>query len=157
MILILAYAAQIVYFYPQLPETIASHFDASGQANGFMSKNSFFVSFTILPAFLTAMFSLIPKWLPKMPDSMVNLPNKEYWLTPERREQTFARLGNFFAWLNVAVVAVFVAVNQIVLTANVMRKDPNPTALWMILGAFFVVIIILIFTHLKQFFGTKTA
>lgn len=157
VILILAYAAQVVYFYPQLPETIASHFDASGQANGFMSKTSFFVFLTILLAFLTAMFSLTAKWLPKMPDSMVNLPNKEYWLAPERREETFVRLADFFAWLNVAVVAIFVGINQIVSTANLMRKDPNPMALWMILGAFFAFIIILIFTHLKQFFGTKTA
>ena len=156
-ILILVYIGQMFYFYPQLPETIASHFDASGQANGFMTKNSFFAFETILLVFLTAMFSLIAKWLPKMPDSSVNLPNKDYWLAPERRAQTFAVFDNFFAWLNVAVAAMFVGINQIVLTANLTRKDPNPMTLWIVLGAFFALIIILIFVHLKQFFGTKTA
>ncbi len=155
-ILILVFVGQAVNFYPPLPETIASHFDASGQANGFMSKTSFFAFGAILLVFLTAMFSLISKWLPEMPDSMVNLPNKDYWLAPERREHTLAVFGNFFAWLNVAVTAMFVAINQIVLTANLMRKDPNPLALWTVLGVFFAVITILIFTHLKRFFGTKT-
>ena len=42
-ILVLVFIGQTIYFFPQLSETLASHFNQSGQANGFMSKTSFFV------------------------------------------------------------------------------------------------------------------
>ncbi len=154
VVLILAFIAQTVYFYPHLPETIASHFDASGKVNGMMSKNSYFAFLSILLVLLVAVFSSVSRWLPKMPDSMINVPNKEYWLSPERREETFAVFGSSFAWMAVAVTALFIAIDQIVLSANVLRKDVDPLAFWIVLGVFFVIVIALIFVSLKRFFRT---
>lgn len=155
-ILVLVFIGQIAYFYPQLPATIASHFDASGQANGFASKITFFVFEAILLAILLTMFLSLPKLISKLPDSSINLPNKDYWLSPERRGQTFASFGHFFGWLSAAVVAPFIAINQIVLTANVMKKDPNPLSFGICLGVFFALDAVLVFVYLRRFFGRKT-
>ena len=43
VILSVIFIGQLVYFYPQFPATIASHFNASGQANNWMSKSSFYI------------------------------------------------------------------------------------------------------------------
>ena len=156
-ILILVFIGQTVYFYPQLPETIASHFDAGGQANGFMSKFGFIVFEVILLSILLATFLSMGKLLAKMPDSMINLPNKDFWLAPERRERTLAVFGDFFAWLSVALTAEFIAVNYLVLNANLMKKYLNPMQFWIVLGIFFASLAVLIFVYLKRFPGAKTA
>ena len=156
-ILLLVFIGQTVYFYPQLPETIASHFDAGGQANGFMSKFGFIVFEVILLSILLAIFLSAAKLLTKMPDSMINLPNKDFWLAPERRERTLAVFGDFFAWLSVALTAMFIAVNYLVLNANLMEKDPNPRQFWIVLGLFFASVAVLIFVYLRRFLGAKTA
>ena len=49
------------YFYPQMPEKVASHWGAQGQVNGYMSRfwGVFFMPF--LSVFLAALFLAIPR------------------------------------------------------------------------------------------------
>ncbi len=35
---------------------------------------------------------------------MINLPNKDYWLAPERRDETFAILSRRFLWVATATL-----------------------------------------------------
>jgi uncharacterized membrane protein len=90
MLAVTAIAAicQFVYWYPILPDVVASHFDHQGNADGTMAKTAFFVLFGLLQLLFLLGMPLLAKVLPKFPNSMVNCPNKEYWLAPERRDQT---------------------------------------------------------------------
>jgi uncharacterized membrane protein len=69
-----------------LPERVASHFGANGEANGWMSRSGYlwFVAGmgVGLPLFIIGL-SFLSKFFPI---SMVNVPNKEFWLAPGRRE-----------------------------------------------------------------------
>lgn len=50
-----------IYFYPQMPDQIASHWDATGQVNGYMPK---FLGMFLMPVIvvgLAALFLIIPK------------------------------------------------------------------------------------------------
>ena len=81
---------QLVHDFPLLPERVASHFGASGAANGWMTKSQFLMTYAaiLLPAlFLEFGCSAA---LPRRRKRSCNLPNKEYWLSPERRAGTFA-------------------------------------------------------------------
>ena len=151
VILSVIFIGQLIYFYPQLPVTIASHFNASGQANDWMSKSSFYIFEVILLLFFLAIGLFLPRLLFSLPDSMINLPNKEYWLAPERRGQTLNSFGEIFSWLFVGVIGVFVAINQVVLQANVSHQDPSPIIFWTILGVFFTFDLILITSLVRKF------
>ena len=35
------FGAQVAYYYPQLPDTVASHFDLAGNVDGTASKQTF--------------------------------------------------------------------------------------------------------------------
>ena len=154
VVLSVIFIGQLVYFYPQLPATIASHFNASGQANDWMSKSSFYIFEVILLLFFLAIGLFLPRLLFSLPDSMINLPNKEYWLAPERREQTLNSFGESFSWIFVGVIALFVAINQVVLQANVLQQDPSAVVLWAILGVFFVFDLIIIISSIRKFSGS---
>jgi len=91
--------------------------------NGWMTKTQFFITFAV--ALLPALF--IEFWLhrkiSKTPGARINLPNKEYWLAPERRAETFAYFGAFFAWYGCAFLFVIAAVMGMAMRANL---DPTP-------------------------------
>ncbi len=59
-IILLSFAAGI-YFYPQMPEKIASHWNAEGQADSYMSKFWGLFLMPFLSAVLLFLFIMIPK------------------------------------------------------------------------------------------------
>lgn len=54
-----------MYFYPQLPEKIASHWNTQGEVNGYMSKFWGVFLMPIISAFLWLIFLIIPRIDPK--------------------------------------------------------------------------------------------
>ena len=77
---------QAVFYYPQLPDTIATHFAGNGEPNGWSSKSTFFLLMIGIMVFIG--ISLGPSVLWLWQPGLVNLPNRDYWLAPERNEQT---------------------------------------------------------------------
>ena len=100
IILLLLCIGHAAYYYPLLPDRVASHFGASGQPDAWSSKESFVKIYFFVIAFIAVLFPGIGLILGKIPASLINLPNKDHWLSPERREETIAvliplvRLGN---------------------------------------------------------------
>jgi hypothetical protein len=63
-----------------------------------------------------------------MPVSIINLPNKAFWLSPERREETFAFLYTQLAWLGCALLAFLLFVMELVFRANLHAPPQLNTA-----------------------------
>ncbi|HMK43535.1 MAG TPA: DUF1648 domain-containing protein [Dissulfurispiraceae bacterium] len=80
------------YGYLMLPETVASHFNAAGIANAWASKKLFIGIYAGAAALCSGLFGTMGALFARMPESMINLPHREYWLSPERRGETFAFL-----------------------------------------------------------------
>src|SRR5260370_42652960 len=80
-----------IYFsslYAQLPEVMASHFNARGTPNGWQTKSAFF-SVLISVSVLAAVVGFgIPRPITLLPPSFVNLPTKRYWLASEPPAET---------------------------------------------------------------------
>ena len=90
----------------KLPEMVASHFGPSGAANGFMSRSFylwFMVGFVVL---LPLALNLLIGHVLKLPSTRINIPHREYWLTPERRGATVVRLRRHMQFFG-GLLAVF--------------------------------------------------
>jgi len=67
----------------------------------------------------------------------LNIPNRDYWLAPERREQGVARIRLWFTLLPILAVAFGLAIHHAVMLAN--RSDPprlDETFFWIAFGGF---------------------
>ena len=119
--------AQCVHNFPLLPDRMASHFDASGAPNGWMTKPQFFFVFAIV--LLPALF--VEFWLHRKiantPEARLNLTNKDFWVAPERRAKTFAYFENFFAWYGCAFLFVVVSAMSLAMRANFDSPPRLPT------------------------------
>ncbi|HYL64553.1 MAG TPA: DUF1648 domain-containing protein [Candidatus Methylomirabilis sp.] len=123
----LAAIAQCLRDFPLLPERMASHFGASGMPNGWMTKTQFFMTFavTLLPALLVEFW--VSRSIATKPDTKFNLPNKEYWLSPERRAETFRYFESFFAWYGCVFLFVVVFAMGLAMRANLDTPPQLPT------------------------------
>jgi len=107
----------------RLPERVATHFDAAGNANGYMSRETYHVFtlwFTLgLPIFIAAVTALIPKLLPPQ---LINVPNRAYWFAPERAQDSLAFLSEQGIWFGCILLIFLCSVDWLVVSAN--ATDP---------------------------------
>ena len=111
-------AVQYGYYAPRLPEMLGSHFAGNGAVNGWQSKGVFF-SIELAVVVLAAVVGFgIPRIIGAMPVSLINLPNKEFWLGPERRENTLFYIRAWLAWFGCGLLAFLLFVMELAFRAN---------------------------------------
>lgn len=150
-VLIGIFAAQTFYYFPTLPEKVASHFDGSGAPNRWMSKDSFLILESLILAILVFQFIGLPYLIEKLPNSLTNIPNRDHWLSEERRADTFGFIRRYFDWFAVVSFGLFVVVNQLVYSANIERQNLPGAKMWPILIVYFVFVIVWLVKFVKHF------
>jgi uncharacterized membrane protein len=101
-----------------LPALVASHFGVSGTADRFMPRDAyvrFMLAFVVvLPLFIVGLTTLILG----SPNARINVPNREYWLAPERREETVSFLRLHTLRFGGMLVVFLCYVHWLVVRAN---------------------------------------
>src|SRR5207237_1170658 len=90
----------LAYSAGELPERVATHFDASGQPNGWMSRHGHIIFIMLLGLALPLLVAGSFFCLRFFPGRGINLPHREYWLAPERRAGTFSYLLRHGLWFD---------------------------------------------------------
>lgn len=131
-------AIQVVYYYPRLPDTVASHFDGLGAPNDWSGKTGFFALYIAIVLMLIAVFELVPRWSGKSSRFGMKIPNREYWLAPERVEQTRKFFRRQMMLMGVAHMLLAIYAIQLAILAN-FEAEPrlHPSIGWA-LGIYFV-------------------
>lgn len=114
---------QAVIYGPQLPATVASHFGGGGAADGSMSRTAFLVLILCLQFGLAGLMVGLAAVLGKLPVSMINLPNKDYWFHEDRREDTIARNRSMLNWITALTAILIVLTFQLTIQANLNNND----------------------------------
>ncbi len=145
-------AIQCALDYPQLPARVASHFGASGAANGWMTKQAFFAVYAAMIALCALVGFLAPRKIEKTSPARINLPNKEYWLAPERRELTFAYFRRSFAWYACALLLMLVLAMGLAIQANFTSPPHMASASALtIVGAFVLFNLLWVLSLFRRF------
>jgi uncharacterized membrane protein len=140
LIFVVLAAIAAVYFwsmYAQLPETVATHFSGTGTPGNWQPKSVLMwtlVAVSVIPAVLV--FG-VPAIVRALPAALVNIPNREYWLSGERAEQTQEFLAGWFGWFGCAVFLLMLWVFHFVVQWNLHPGDGrNADQLMWGVGAF---------------------
>lgn len=151
VITIVVCVGQLVYWFGRLPDPMPSDFDVNGQVDGHMSKSAFFAVIGMTQFLFLVGLPLLGKMLSHLPDSMLNIPHKDYWLAPDRRESTLSiSLAVLIAssWLTGwLMIGVFQLTAQVGLNR---RETINPDFVWM-LGGYLVAVFGLVIWMLYRF------
>jgi uncharacterized membrane protein len=128
-VLLALYAA--VHFsdlYAQLPNVVASHFNARGAANGWQTKQAFFQVLIGMSMLAAVLGFAIPQIMVRVPAQFINLPNKDYWLAPEHREETLEWLKAYFGWFACALYVVLIVAFDYAAQSNLHPDHPPRVA-----------------------------
>jgi serine/threonine-protein kinase len=124
-----------------LPPQVASHFNAAGQPDGWTSRTSYLWSMIAMVCGLSLLMVAIFYGVRFCPPSTINLPNRDYWLAPERRDETFAFVFRAGVWLALLQAALFLGIHLLVVAANKAQPVRLSRNVWGLLGGFLVAIL----------------
>lgn len=115
----------------ELPARLASHFNASGAADGWMEKGTFIASWLATVVFLNLLVIGICWGIRFLPDSMFNLPHRDYWLSPAQRPATVGAILEFGFGFAFAITLLFGELYDQTLKANQVQPPHLPPRFWL--------------------------
>ena len=128
LLLLVVLAAFVWRTSQALPPIVASHFSASGAANGFMPRGIYTVLAIALVIGAPLLLALVPAAAAGKGARSLNIPNRDYWLAPERRDATIAFIRLHGRWFAAAVAFFLTYVHWLVVRANALRPPVLSTA-----------------------------
>ncbi len=145
------FAAQFAYYFVNLPENLAAHYNAFGEPDVWTAKNSFAIIEVVILSAILGTCLILPLLLDQLPASWPYLPNKNFWLAKDRRSETSVIIGKFLNWLAVPALGLLIGINQLIFKANILGQNLALTELFIILFLFFAAWIIWLRSYAKHF------
>ncbi|MEZ0224038.1 MAG: DUF1648 domain-containing protein [Alphaproteobacteria bacterium] len=133
---------QVGAYAESLPETMATHFGAGGVPNGYMRKEGFIVFYLGFMFFLPGLLMAVSVLIEKLPGSLINIPNKKYWMAASRQAETVKSLARGIRMLGLMTGLFLIAIDQLVINANLVKPPVlDERGTWLFLFAFVFAII----------------
>ena len=110
----LATGALLIGTTAQLPDRVATHFDWSGNPNGWMNRDSyllFMLGFGIALPWLVYGFGRLHR----------SMRNQDYWLAPPRREATLGAVRAYAASTAIATALFVTSMHFAILSAHAVQ------------------------------------
>ena len=135
-----------------LPPVVASHFGPGGAANGFMDKGMYTAFMLAVVVAVPALIALSGQLVRVLPPQLINLPNRQYWLAPQRRAATLESLSSLSVRFAFALVVFLCFVHWLVVQANAVQPARLPEApLFVGLALFGVATVLWLFALFRRF------
>lgn len=126
IIMIISYLVSIIqslYYLPRLPQNVAVHFGGTGAANNWGNRQ-FLITFDLaVITVIFAMFITITLLIKHISSEMINLPDKNYWLSGEKKEKTLTIIQNILSEFGLATIILLLIIFEIVYRTNVKNLD----------------------------------
>jgi hypothetical protein len=126
-----------------LPPVVASHFDGSGAANGFMTREYYTLLMLALVVGMPLLLVYLPAFAFSGPEAKINVPNRDYWLAPERRQATVCFLRRHIARFGTLLLLLLCYVHWLVVQANA-QVPPRLSSPWFMGGLIVFVVLSII-------------
>jgi hypothetical protein len=135
-----------------LPERVASHFGADGQPDGWMGRSGFLVFMAVFGIGISVFIVGISYLSRFFPTSMVNVPHKQFWLSPGQRPATQAFLLVRSWWLACLMVLFMSGLHYVTILANRTTPVGMPGREFMVvMGVFVAGLIAWLFSLARRF------
>ena len=142
----------VAYYYPQMPQRMASHFATDGRANGWQSREAFFVLMLLVTSTSAIVGFLAPRQIAAKSNARINLPHRDYWLAPERRGETMRFISATMAWFACGILFVLISGTFFALQANLAADHRfHSEVMLVVLGGFLIGLLCLLVRLVRHF------
>jgi uncharacterized membrane protein len=116
---------QITY-YPLMPDNVAIHFNAKGEVNGWMQKNTNLVVSCLIIVIITSTIYGSPYLVRNISPSLISLPNKDYWFSASNKERLIKILSKYLYSIGLATNLFLIFIFDQLYRFNVHTIDKVP-------------------------------
>lgn len=145
--------AQNLFYWNFLPERVAIHFGANGQPDNWLDKDRATMLMMLLQIGLPWMMVGIAYGIRYLPASAINIPNREYWLQPERRAATLKYVSGMLGTIAIAESLLIGAMNHLSFNANRLGQPLNTATFVVVLALFMAVVLGMVVASFRRFGG----
>lgn len=139
LILLVLGVFQNLAYGPALPDVVASHFDGAGRPNGHQTRAAFRATQLLVLGLIAATLGGSVLLVRSLPVEWVNVPHREHYLAPERRQESLDYLCRWLMWFTDVTLFFILYVFQLTLIANSGGSGRLPNfPMWGGLGLYFV-------------------
>lgn len=143
---------QMLLQLPSLGAQLATRFNSAGAAVNWSNPQEFLILNLLLVAAVIAISLFLPSLMGKRPRIRWNLPNRDYWLAPERIEKTVEYVKRMMLWMGVMTLLLLMAVFQLVVDANShIPPRLDSTRLYVIVAAFILFMLLWAWAFWRKF------
>ncbi len=121
-----------------LPDQVAIHFGAGGTPDSWASKEFNAAIFLVLEVPFFLLFYFAPVLTTGVSRSLLNLPNKDYWLKEENLAAFHRKFGSYMAEFGVAIFTFFFCISLLTLQANLSHPVLLNTEWFMVVFVLFM-------------------
>jgi len=133
-VLVLTAVGQALWQHDRLPPKVAAHFGTSGRADGWLARDTQTTWHIATVLFLAAIIQGVALVHARLPKEYINLPQRDYWLAPERAAATRDWITGAVLFIGCGLLVFFLVLFHLVYRANL---DPTPRlsgAVWWLTG-----------------------
>ncbi len=123
----IAYLAFVFSTGAELPQRIATHFDAEGHANGWMGRGTHLTLVTVFPLLKTALVIAVC-WAIRLAPSTLNVPRRDVWRAPSLFPVACRRILIWSFWFGVMSFAWWAWLHSQVVYANSLPTPSIPAS-----------------------------
>jgi uncharacterized membrane protein len=130
---------QAARHHATLPERVATHFDARGQPDDWMSRDAHAAFQAGLALFVAGVFAGLARFIDRLPARFANVPHREYWLAPARRSASLQAVAGLLCMIGCATLGFFMFVFHHVHRANLSGGRLELELMPLIIGQFLLI------------------
>ena len=120
---------------PELPQRVASHFDASGRPDGWVDRESFARTTWIMNSLLIVLFAGMATAMTRLPVRLFNLPHREFWLAPARADTTRLTIAGWLLVFGAGLLFFLLFLQHQIVRVNLGLSE-RTEHLWIALAVF---------------------
>ena len=132
ILLFIAFGVSLAATVTLLPEQVATHFDAAGVPNGWMSRTSHLIFISLFGIGFPLLIIGICWSVRFVSPVTINIPHRDYWLAEERRIESVDFVFRHSIWLGCLGIAFITGLHWAMVLAN--RQQPPHLSTAMALG-----------------------
>lgn len=129
---------QNAMYWQNSPDRVATHFNGLGKPDGWMQRDSATLMMIAFQTLLPVIFIGIAYLIHRFPSGMINIPNRQFWLDPERREESLAFVSRTTGLFSLAISLFLSGMNHLTFRANQEGSGLNLTGFWVLMGSFLI-------------------
>jgi uncharacterized membrane protein len=136
-VILTLWTIQTAYYYPKLPDRVAVHFGGDGHADNWTSKTNEIVLTGTAVGSVAVFCVVLPCLLIRyIPDKWMNLPNRNYWLSDERKAATKRYIQNMMYIFALLTSGLLLAIFELAHRANLHQPVILSNVSWYLLGGY---------------------